>query len=275
MIIYTTILILILLLFYKYYGSKKGFNKLETQWIFFTVIYFILFYNLSIYNRILLWMFVLSNKSLMLPIFTICGVVLSIITEKFKTYRIVSLFLYKNLNLNMNLKDLPIKPTIIIANYPSNYIEYLTHGLFGDKLCLLVYGPAVKILNHIYGKDHLIAVTKGNFEKTQEDVKHKLENGYHIFAYVEKDYYNRKHPYTISELRSGMFSIAKNLNSTITPVTIDHIDHLLGGVNTNTIFNIKIGKTGYVKDIETSMKQTEDFFKQNLRKMHIPKSIDY
>jgi hypothetical protein len=274
MIIYITIIIL-LVLFYKYYGNKKGFNKLETNWIFFTLLYFILFYNLNAYNRVILLLFVLCNKTLMLPIFTMCGVVLSIILEKFKTYRIVSLFLYKNLNLNMNIKDLPSKPTIIVANYPSNYIEYLTHGLFGDKLCLLVYGPAVKILKYIYGKDHLIAVNKGNFEKTQEEVKHKLDSGYHIFAYVEKDYYNRKNPYTISELRTGMFSIAKNLNVTITPVTIDHIDHLLGGVNTNSIFNIKIGKTEYVNDIDKSIKQTREFFNTNLRKMCIPRSIDY
>ena len=172
----------------------------------------------------------------------------------------------------MNIENIPNKPTIFISNYPSNYIEYLIHGLFGDKFCLVVHGNAIKILKYLYGMEHLIPVDKNSFEKVQKQVEKKIKDGYHIFSYAERDYYNRKNEFETCELRSGMFAIAKNLNTTITPICIDHIEHTFGIVE-NKIFNIKIGSTFKVKDVNESMIEVKKFFKTELKKMKIPKRI--
>ena len=263
--------ILLLLLFIIKYGNKKGFNQLETYWISLTILFYMLFYNLNNIHRIALLFMVFNYKSLLLPIYTITGIVFTILGQKFKTYRLVCLTLYKlGLNVKMNGEKIPTKPTIYIANYPSNYIEYLVHGLFCDKFCLLVYGPAVKILKHLYGEDHLIAVNKGSFNIIEKQIKDKIKNGYSIFSYIEKDYYNRKNMFELCELRTGIFSIAHNLNVTITPVCVDHIHHIFG-IPDNNIFKIKIGETVYVEDPEVSLKNTREFLKYELRRFKIPK----
>jgi hypothetical protein len=166
----------------------------------------------------------------------------------------------------MNIENIQQKPTIYMANYPSNYVEYMTHGLFGDKFCLLVHHGAMKGLKYIYGEEYLISVQKGNFEKIQKQVKKKIEEGFSIFCYVERDYYNRKSDYNICELRSGIFSIAKNINATITPVCIDHITYTCGIVD-DDIFKIKIGDTKYVFNVEESLEYVKQFLKNELKKM--------
>ncbi len=61
-----------------------------------------------------------------------------------------------------------------------------------------------------------------------------------------------------------MFSIAKNINATITPVCISHIDHTFG-IPGNDIFNVCIGETTYVEDTQISLKTTEKFLKYKLK----------
>ena len=266
------IILIILSLFIKYYGIKKGFNQLESFWITYTLFFYIIFFILPNIYQLLLISYILKNKNLYLIIFAISGVFLSVIHNKFETYRYVCLNLYENgLNLEINRKKIPIKPTIFMANYPINYIEYLTHGLFGSKFCLLVHGPAVKILKYIYGDEYLISVNKGNFDKVQELVNDKMNNGYSIFCYIEREYHNRKDNYTIQEFRTGMFHIAKNLNKTITPLCIDHMEHFMGFVETENVFRIKVGETQFVENIEDTINKVRSFMTTELNKMRLPK----
>jgi len=262
-----------MLLFIVQYGNKKGFNKLETYWIGLTLLFYIILFNLNPTQRIIILLILYKTKYLLVPICTITGILFTILGQKFKTYRLTCSYLYKlGLNLKMNTENIPSKPTIYVANYPCNYVEYLVHGLFCDKFCLLVYGPAIKVLKHLYGTEHLIAVEKGSFEKVQEDIQNKIKEGYSIFSYVERDYYNRIHPYELCNLRKGIFSIAKNLNTTITPVCIDHIDHTFG-VFENNIFRIQIGDTKIVEDPDVTLKETEIFLKKELKKFSIPSRV--
>ena len=266
------IIIFILLFFIKYYGIKKGFNQLESLWIAYTLFFYTIFFMLSPMYQILLLVYILKNKNLHIIIFSITGVFLSFIHNKFETYRHMALNLYENyLHLEIDRKKIPLEPTIFMSNYPINYIEYFTHGLFGNKLCLLVHGPAIKILKYLYGNDHLIAVNKGNFDKVQELVYDKMNNGYSIFCYIEREYHNRKDNYTIQEFRTGMFHIAKKLNKTITPLCIDHLEHIMGFIETENIFRIKVGDTQYVDDIDITMNKVKLFMTKELNKMRIPK----
>jgi hypothetical protein len=266
------IILFLLLLFIKFYGIKKGFNQLETFWISYTLFFYIIFFSIPRQSQILLIASILKNRNIYIMISTITGVFLSVTHDKFQTYRYTCLNLYENgLNLEIDRSKLPNAPTMYISNYPANYIEYLTHGLFGRKFCLLVHGPAIKILKYIYGNDHLIAINKGNFDKVQELVNNKMKDGYSIFCYVERDYYNRKDNYTVQEFRTGMFHIAKNLNKTITPLCIDHLDHFMGMVDTRNSFRIAVGETQFIDNIEDTMNNVKLFMVTELNRMRIPK----
>lgn len=267
------IILLIFLVFLTKFGKKKGFNWLESYWIGFTLLFYIVFDAMSTSNKMFLLLLFANIKVFYVPIITVTGVIVAIIGNKFKTYRATALNLYKNyLNLKIDEKKLSKKPTIYVANYPSNYIEYLTHGLFCDKLCVVVHGPALKILKYIYGEKHIIPVEKGSYEKVQEKIVTKISEGYSIFSYVERDYYNRKSDYDVCELRSGMFSISRELNVTLTPVCIDHIHHIMGIIDYECHFNVKIGDSFVVKDVKDDMNKVKLFFEKELRIMKIPKS---
>lgn len=254
-------------LFFTVYGKKRGFDKLDTLWLSFGCLFGCLLYHQPPFCRIILLILILRTKTTRLPIILTVGLLVIITGGYFQMFRYVSIVLYKmNFGLKMNEKDIPCKPTIIMANYPINYVEYLTQGLFGSKVCLLVHEPAIKVLKYIHGEEHLVCVNKGEFDQLQQRVKEKLDSGYHIFCYIERDYYNRKHDYQITELRSGMFTIAKNLEVTITPVVIDHIKHTCG-IDEDIPFQIKIGRTQTVDNVKEVMNKVRDFYSKNLRKM--------
>jgi len=266
------IIVIVLLLFIKYYGIKKGFNQLESYWFAYTLFFYMLFFLLPNRYQLILISYILSNKNIYLIIFYISGIFLTIIHNKFDTYRHISTNFYESyLNLEIDRNKLSTKPTIFVSNYPSNYVEYLTHGLFGSKLCLLVHGPAIKIMKYLYGDKNLIAVNKGNFDKIQDLIKNKMNDGYSIFCYIEREYHNRKDNYTIQDFRTGMFHIAKNLNKTITPLCIDHLEHFMGFIDMKNVFRIKIGDTQFVDNVEETINKVKLFMSKELNKMRIPK----
>lgn len=263
MILTLIILVLFVGIFYRFYGNKKGFDTMLTKWlIFYITVSMLYFYSPNKYYILLL----LTFKHTRIPLVTVFLVLLSLLGGRFSVFRIASIFLFNsNLNLNINSK-LPTTPTIIMANYPANYCEYLVQGLFGDKICLVVHGPAIKILQFIHGKKRLIPVNgKNQFYLVEKEVRKKIQEGYHIFCYVEKEYHNRKNKYAIDTVRSGMFSIAKNVNCTITPIVVDHISNF-NGVIDNFNFNIFIDKTRYVKDVKKEVDNVTKLYRNKLRK---------
>ena len=72
-----------------------------------------------------------------------------------------------------------------------------------------------------------------------------------LVTFIEKDYFK-------------LFSIAKNINATITPVVIDHIEHNMGVIS-NTNFQIHIDKTRIVDNIDTEIKNVTLLFERKLR----------
>jgi hypothetical protein len=262
-IIFTIIFMLILFIFY---GNKKGFDKLETLWALYACILF-LSYN-YIPNKKFLLLVILYFRQTRTPFFFIIFFFMTILGGRFHMFRIGSLFMFNiSMKLNMNTDAIPHTPTIFVANYPSNYVEYLTQGLFGDKVCLVVYGPAIKLLQYIHGRSHLISVSekKGQFSSTQDKIKKKLSQGYHIFCYVERKYHDRSNKYKTTGIRSGIFSIAKNIGCTITPIVIDHIDHF-NGILDNPVFNIHVDKTRKVENVNKEINMVSKLYKSKLCK---------
>jgi hypothetical protein len=253
--------------------DRIGFIKLEGLWVAIFTIIILLFLHLNKNQKIILISIICLNKTLSTIIILFLGILISIGGGHFETYRLMSTILFKyKFNLHMNINDIPKSPTIFIANYPCTAIEYLSHGLFGKKVALLVTVSAANTLKYIYGSDNVFGIEKHKFQDTQYNIQKKLQSGYHIIAYIEDKYYKRKNIYSMSRIRNGLFSIAKNINATITPVAIDHIDHTFG-ILSDTLFKIKIGSTFKVNDVKSSVKNVEFFFSKNLKHMSIKKQI--
>jgi hypothetical protein len=258
------IYLIFFLIWYKAFGKKKNFNKLETFWIFLVILFYKIFFASSVRIKVILLCVILFSNRLRAAFIFVSMLPLIICGGRYSLLRMSNQFVFHNcLGLEIDYSLLPKYPTIFVSNYPSNYVEYTANTLLAPKMCLLLWGDAIKIVKLIYGKDNLIGVNKGEFDKIQDIVMSKMKEGYSIFAYIEKDYTMRKSIYNIDSLRTGMFTIAKNLGVTITPVVFDHFEHSLGIVN-NNVYKIFVDKTRIVTDVDEEVLKVSNLFKRKL-----------
>jgi hypothetical protein len=261
------------LLFITAINKMKGFNRLEFFWVVYTLLFikWLSIVNLNI--RVIAIMIALSIDAIRGPLLFTLSLPLCMV----KGYNIWRCSAYHTFNTCMNLKlqgyELPEKPTIYLCNYPANFVEYQVNTLLHRNVCIIAYGKndiETTRNKRIVGDDRIITISKGkdNFDEAERAIKEKMEKGYHIVAYVEKNFQKRSHCYSIDRLSTGMFHIAKKLDVTITPVVIDHIDHTIGIPHSNT-FNIYIGKTEKILNHEIKIQEVTKLFKRQLRKFSI------
>ena len=72
------IIIVLFILFIKYCGSRKGFNKLETYWLFYTLVFYLLFFKLNPKQQVILILFIYITN-LFIPIMVFSNIFFSII----------------------------------------------------------------------------------------------------------------------------------------------------------------------------------------------------
>ena len=266
------------------FGLLPGMNHLEKWWAIMSLIFIKLLIELPYYKKIMLFLIVLSVDSLKIPIIILLYHFVFIFLSIVNKYTFNTNILSKNYRLHcnymcnkcLNIKysgyNIPKDPTIFICNYPANLIEYLLYYSCLNEKCCIVAFKGAKIAHTIeifFGKNSVVIVGKGgDFEKTQNAIKDKIKEGYNIMVYNEKNFFNRYNMYHVSKLRTGIFSIAKNLNITVTPIVFDHISNNFGFV-TNKKFKIYIGKTEKVQDVEKDVKKLRSLFLRKLRMFKI------
>jgi hypothetical protein len=243
-------------------------NNLEKAWIIITIFFVKWFFTLTKNYKIIVLCFILSVNWIRGPlIFTLC-LPLIIFSSNYALTKLLTAFLfYTCFKVKFTGYSLPNKPTIFLCNYPANFVEYLTNNLLSDKLCIVVFDGVsiLKVARRFYGKNGTIFVSKGGcFKRTQAQIQKKIKNGYSIVTFIEKDYFKRPNIYGLSDIRSGMFRISKNINTTITPVVIDHIEHNMGIIS-NTNFRIHVDKTRIVDNIDTEIKNVTLLFESKLK----------
>ena len=170
--------------------------------------------------------------------------------------------------LKTNFKNLSTKVTIFIANYPESYVEYLTIMLIPRETSIILRGNAI-VKDFIY-KPIKKNSSQDTYENIKKQIKNSLEKNTSVFGYC-----TLYEPYKLFKLkmRTGLFRIAKELNVTITPVVFDIID-------TDNFFSIKqqnyeiyIGESFYVSDIEKDVKTVRKLFKDKLKEFKENKYI--
>jgi hypothetical protein len=142
-----------------------------------------------------------------------------------------------NMGLNVNQVILNLENdfsliesgSIIVCNYPNNFIEYLFLPLIFNKL-----GKKYQIVKNsnafwaklYFGDDNLFVLKKKenyNYLKEELNLTDKI-----TIVYPEINFYKRNHEYDIQPFRSGIFNIARELNKKVYIVYAQHLKHICG-----------------------------------------------
>lgn len=156
-----------------------------------------------------------------------------------------------------NYHKLPSKPTIFVLNYCIDRTEH--------SLCLTIPREITVIAKSIFGKvlGHNIAVPKGkgNYDLVKEKVKENLSKGRDIIAYINAPSYYRY----IGSMSSGMFSIAREIGATITPIAFDTIKLSRFLTIPKQNLCVKVGETFNPESIGMAKIRCRKFFKESLK----------
>lgn len=164
--------------------------------------------------------------------------------------------------LHTDFEKLPNKPSILICNYCINRIENLASVLFPCDIVIVMRDIAKKYLFDNTVKWYIPIKYKNNYETVKKEILHHTSLGRYIFLYISIGFNNDTRIY---KLRSGTFSIAKELNIPITMVCIDHIYTDIFGRIPYQNFRMKIGDTFYVDDIKNDIHKTRTFYQKTIK----------
>lgn len=169
--------------------------------------------------------------------------------------------------LKTDFENLTTKHTIFIANYPESYVEYLTIMLIPKKMSIVMRGNA--IVKEFVDKPIKKCGDEHNYEKIKKQIKNSLEKN-SVFGYCTK---YEPHKLFKLKMRTGLLRIAKELNSTITPIVFDIIDIDVFGRIKQQNYQIYIGNSFYVSDIEKDVKTVRKLFKDKLKEFKQSKYV--
>jgi len=174
----------------------------------------------------------------------------------------VTLFFRQNFNFKHNFDKLSNIPTIYVCNYVYERNENLAWLLIPRPVyCIMIksIGKIYKnVVKNILSKEH--SQTYDYFEST---IKEKINEGFSILVYVTSPSYNIG---KVNRVKSGMFSIAKSIGCTITPLAIDHIYYNNIGSIPYQNYEIYVGDSFYVNDVTLDTLKTRRFFIDNINR---------
>lgn len=171
--------------------------------------------------------------------------------------------LKSSFKLTTNFEHLPDKPTIFVCNYCQDRIEHLAFITLPRDIVFMMRDSNVynnlrftKML-----KWNIFTKLQGGYDDNKIQVLKHLTDGRNVLAFITK--YPKMRVNYIPIVRSGLFSIAKDINATITPVAIDYIDTRCGFIPYQN-FRIRIGDTFHVDNVKSCVYKTKTFFKDTL-----------
>ena len=188
-----------------------------------------------------------------------------------KLREVVKYIYSSNLILKTNFKKLPDIPTIFVSNYCNDRLENLSCILIPKDMAILMRDGLKKTTKlHKLVKWPIFTKEKNNYENTKTEIIGHVNEGRSIFAYITK--YPLDIPNIIHSIRTGLFSIAKELGIPITLVAFDFIDTQFHNIQTQN-FHIEIGETFKVDNIREAVYKTRKYFRKTLTKFTNQKYI--
>jgi hypothetical protein len=173
--------------------------------------------------------------------------------------------------LKTNFKKLPTIPTIFVSNYCNDRLENLSCILIPKDIAILMRDGLKKTtkLDKLV-KWPIFTKEKNNYENTKTEITKHINHGRSIFAYITK--YPLDIPNVIHTVRTGLFSIAKELDIPVTLVAIDFIDTQFHNIQKQN-FHLEIGDTFKVDNIQQAVYKSRKYYKKTLTKFMQQKYI--
>jgi hypothetical protein len=226
-------------------------------WLFFTIA--------------VLFTFIRTNKKIIVPLFILFFVTNLSTPLNFCFNTLISYFtgfrkqqfldmcrkiFIDNTNFIHNLSDLPDKPTIWVANYPTkNIIEYYSQFLLPQKYKMIVDKRSKKTLDKVCDPNRVIGMNmaaSSKFKFVKRNIKKIIDSGYHAFLFfdtsVKYDGFKR-YMYDLQGIKTGVFHAAKELGLMVTPIVIDHM-YISNGYIPKQNFQIFVGESRYINGDE-------------------------
>lgn len=189
---------------------------------------------------------------------------LSTRTDDSKLRDIVNSIYSPTLKIKTNFKKLPSYPSIIVCNYCNDRLENLSCILIPKNMAIMMRDGLKKTTKlHKLVKWPIFTQEKNSYDNSKKEIVEHIKEGRSIFTYITK--YPRNIPNYIPKIRSGMFSIAKELDLPITLVAIDYIDIKFNIIQDQN-FYIEIGDTFKVDNVQDSMYKARKFYTEKMNK---------
>lgn len=178
----------------------------------------------------------------------------------------------EHFTLKTNFTEFPSQPSIIVSNYCKDRMENIACVLLPGNIAIMMRRGLTILGLHKLVRWPLFTEESGNYEKTKNLIMGHVLQGHHVFGYITTKTLLK--PDLFIKIRSGMFSIAKDLGIPVTPVAFDYIDMGPLGQVLPQNYEIRVGKTEYVTNVQSSMRKTIHFFKDSMMEF-IRKKYDH
>jgi len=168
-------------------------------------------------------------------------------------------------NVKDNFEKLPSHPTIYVGNYPCTFLESVSLTLLPN--ITIAIGDS-SITRNTWGKllgDIIYRKQKDAYNDIKKDIKNRLSSGKSVFAYVTSRGEKEDIRNFFGRVRTGIFRIANEIGSTVTPIAFDTIKTIKGSI-VDQDFNILVGDTVHVNDVDKVIRDTKTFFKNSIQK---------
>lgn len=168
----------------------------------------------------------------------------------------------RNFKMCTNFENLPEKPSIIIANYCKDRMENISCLLIPRNISIMMRRELRVIGLHKILKWPLFTDISGSYENTKKQISDNILENRSVFSYVTTKTTSIT-PNLFIKIRTGMFSIAKELNVQVTPIVFDYIDTSCGFVPFQR-YNIHVGDSFYVDSVGLSKQKVMRFFREKM-----------
>lgn len=168
-------------------------------------------------------------------------------------------------NLKHNLTKLSSSPTIYVGNYPCTFLESVSLTLLPNTT--IAMGDS-KVTRNTWGRllgDIIYRKPKNAYNDIKKDIEKRLSSGRSVFAYVTSRGERENTRNFFGRVRTGIFRIANELGVTVTPIAFDTIKTNMGCI-VDQDFNIFVGETMLVDDIDKVTQHCRIFFRNNIAK---------
>ena len=240
-------------------------NNILFYWLLYIVFLVILLRGIDKNKIILCVLLVMGIKPLrFICVFITCYILLLLGVTAIRPLLSSYIFNY-HFKTTHNLQSLDTEnPCIFVSNYPSPFYNYFISYLF-PKNTVFAGKNGYMWGVHLISQEFYVLTGKDDFAEFQQFVKQNHKNHKNVFVFVERGGGSvDKNLYTVGKLRTGIFTIAKNLGIPIVPVAIGVIDNTMGIPDKYT-HRITAGEPIIVEDVETTITDVSKFLNKNIR----------